>query len=294
MSASTEHSTVTAAEMAAGGPVWDHTTHERFFEYYARESQSEKAFQRFRRVRDTILRLRCDGAGSRILEVADIGCGAGTQSLVWAGSGHSVHALDINEPLLQLGRERAAAAGYAIDFRVGSATGLPWTDQSMDVCIALELIEHVADWQACVDEFARILRPGGVLFMTTTNRLCPIQEEFNLPLYSWYPGRLKRRCERIAVTTRPGLANYAKYPAVNWFTFYQLQTYLVALGFQSLDRFQIMDATGKSALSRLLISSMRSIPALRRLGQICTPGTRILAIKAAKAGKPGRTASALA
>ena len=289
MNANAEHGTVGAAEMATGAPVWDHTTHERFFEYYARESQSEEALQRFSRVRDAILRLRRDPAESQVLEVADIGCGAGSQSLVWAGSGHAVHALDINEPLLKLGRERAAAAGYTIDFRVGSATDLPWADQSMDVCIALELIEHVADWRACVEEFARILRPGGVLFMTTTNRLCPIQEEFNLPLYSWYPGRLKRRCEKMAVTTRPALANYAKYPAVNWFTFYQLQTYLAALGFQSLDRFQIMDATGKSVLARLVISSMQSVPALRRLGQICTPGTRILAIKAAGSGKPART-----
>jgi ubiquinone/menaquinone biosynthesis C-methylase UbiE len=293
MSASGEHGAVTAAEMAAGAAVWDHTTHERFFEYYARESQSEEALQRFRRVRDAILRLRRDGARSRVLEVADIGCGAGTQSLVWAGSGHSVHALDINEPLLQLGRERAAAAAHAIDFRVGSATDLPWADQSMDVCIALELIEHVADWRSCVEEFARILRPGGVLFMTTTNRLCPIQEEFNLPLYSWYPSWLKRRCESMAATTRPALANYAKYPAVNWFTFYQLDAYLAARGFQSLDRFQIMDVGGKSPLARLLISSMRSIPVLRRLGQIFTPGTRILAVKAVGLGEPARAAGSL-
>ena len=127
--------------------------------------------------------------------------------------------------------------------------------------------------------------------MTTTNRLCPIQEEFNLPLYSWYPSRLKRHFELVAVTTRPGLANYAKYPAVNWFTFYQLQAYLAARGFQSRDRFQIMDLNGKSPTARLLINGMRSIPVLRRLGQSCTPGTRILAIKAVGLGKPARTNS---
>ena len=63
MSANAEHGTVSAAEMAAGAPVWDHSTHERFFDYYARESQSEEALQRFSRVRDTILRLRRDGVG---------------------------------------------------------------------------------------------------------------------------------------------------------------------------------------------------------------------------------------
>jgi hypothetical protein len=42
------------------------------------------------------------------------------------------------------------------------------------------------------------------------------QEEFNLPLYSWYPWRLKRHFEAVAVTTRPALANFARYSAVNF------------------------------------------------------------------------------
>lgn len=267
------------AKADLSAPEWDHSTHERFFEYYARESQSENAQGRFRRVRDTVLRVMGDRAAGRVLDVADVGCGAGAQSAVWAESGHSVHALDINEPLVQLGRERAAKAGHAVDFRVGSATNLPWADGSMDVCVALELIEHIADWEGCLNEFVRIVKPGGVLFLTTTNQLCPIQEEFNLPLYSWYPSRLKRHFETVAVTTRPALANYARYPAVNWFTFYRLQSYLAARGFQSLDRFQIMDLNGKGAHARLLISCVRSVAVLRRLGQMCTPGTRILAIK---------------
>jgi SAM-dependent methyltransferase len=179
---------------------------------------------------------------------------------------------------VQLGRVRAAAFSN-IEFRVGSATQLPWADESMDVCVALELIEHIAEWEQCVQEFVRILRPGGVLFMTTTNRLCPIQEEFNLPLYSWYPSALKRHFETEAVTRRPALANFARYPAVNWFTFYQLQRYLRARGLQSLDRFDIMNLDEQGSVARLIVGAVRSIPLLRYFGQLCTPGTRILAIK---------------
>ncbi len=62
------------------------------------------------------------------------------------------------------------------------------------------------------------MRPGGVLYLTTTSCLCPSQMEFRLPLYSWYPGFLKRRYERLAKTTRPELANFAIYPAVHWFS----------------------------------------------------------------------------
>src|ERR1035437_5612052 len=107
---------------------WDHSTHDTFYDYYAKESQTEKAQQRFRGVRDAILRVMVNGERAhRILDVADIGCGAGTQSMIWAELGHAVHAVDVNEPLVDLGRERAAKAGFAIDFCVGSATALPWS-----------------------------------------------------------------------------------------------------------------------------------------------------------------------
>ncbi len=264
------------------GGSWDHSTDERFFEYYARESESEEAVGRFQRVRDAVLRQMRVAPGAQVLDVADIGCGAGMQSMVWASVGHRVHALDVNERLVQLGRDRAAQAGQTIDFRVGSATSLPWADTSMDVCIALELIEHVADWESCVDEFTRVLRPGGALFMTTTNHLCPWQEEFNLPLYSWYPAFAKRHYERLSVTTRPALANFARYPAVNWFTFYQLRNYLAGRGFRSFDRFDIMDVSGMGTGARSLIGAIRAVPLLRFLAQVGTAGTRILAVKEAE------------
>jgi len=266
---------------------WDHSTHDAFYDYYARESGSIEARRRFERMRDAIMRFVQRPAG-RPLEVADVGCGAGTQSIVWAEAGEMVHAVDVNERLIELGRSRAEAAGLTIDFRLGSATDLPWANESMDVCIAPELIEHVADWEGCIREFVRVLRPGGILLMTTTNRLCPIQEEFNLPLYSWYPSALKRRYERLSTTTRPELANYARYPAVNWFTFYGLRRYLAARGFRSVDRFGMMDVTGKSAAAKAVVSAIRSLPPLRFLGQMATPGTRILAIKSGPAAGEAR------
>ena len=279
------------APMSATGPKqaamapWDHSTHDSFYDYYAKASQTETAKERFRGVRDTILRVtahrnRADG----ILDVADIGCGAGTQAMIWAELGHMVHAVDVNEPLLDLGRERAAKAGFAIDFRLGSATALPWPDESVDVCVALELLEHVVEWESCLSEFVRILRPGGALFLTTTNQLCPVQAEFNLPLYSWYPSPLKSHFETLAVTTRPDIANFARYPAVNWFTYYRFRSILAGSGFRCLDRFDTIDLNAKGTAAHLVVTAVRSVPPLRWLGHVLTRGTRILAIK-----RPGAT-----
>jgi 2-polyprenyl-3-methyl-5-hydroxy-6-metoxy-1,4-benzoquinol methylase len=261
------------------GGSWDHGTHQDFYEYYANESQSAATAQRFAGIQATVLRVAAQtGLGSR-LDVADIGCGAGTQCRLWAERGHRVHGVDVNEPLIRLAKTRAAEENLDVDFRVGSATALPWADQAMDVCLVPELLEHVADWQSCVNEAVRVLRPGGLLYLSTTNVLCPKQQEFNLPFYSWYPGPLKRYCERLAVTTRPAIANYAKYPAVHWFSFYGLRSYLQPRGLRCLDRFDLIDTDAKSAPARAVIRLVRDVPPLRFLGHVATPSTYLVAVK---------------
>jgi 2-polyprenyl-3-methyl-5-hydroxy-6-metoxy-1,4-benzoquinol methylase len=259
---------------------WDHGTHQDFYDYYARESESEATQQRFRGIQAAVLRVAAQTGMAAPFDVADIGCGAGTQCRLWAESGHRVVGVDVNEPLIQLAAKRAAEQGLDIKFDIGTATALPWPDRSMDVCLVPELLEHVADWQSCVNEAARILRPGGLLYLSTTNFLCPKQQEFNLPLYSWYPGMLKRYCERLAVTTHPAIANYAKYPAVNWFSFYGLRDYLKPLGFRCLDRFHLIDTAGKSRFAQSIVSALRGIPPLRFLGHLATPSTYLVGVKA--------------
>ena len=252
-----------------------------FVRYYAEQSVSPETLLRFQTVRSMIERtLRARGREPVGLQVADIGCGAATQCLLWARGGHSMHGLDINEELIALGRTRATEAGASVDLRVGTAADLPWPSASMDVCLVPELLEHVADWQVCLQEFARILRPGGVLYLSTTNTLCPAQAEFDLPLYSWYPAALKHHFERLAVTTRPELVSHATYPAINWFTFYSLRRALQAYGFEPvLDRFDLIDTASQGGITRCALAMVRAVAALRWLGQVVTPYTVALAFR---------------
>lgn len=265
--------------------VYRDSSDERFYDYYAKASQSRETLERFVGIRECILRIVEDNALSAgvPLKVADIGCGAGTQCMIWAERGHDVHGLDVNEALVELARARATSAGYVIDFQVGSAVNLPWARESMDICLIAELLEHVADWEACLDECERILKPGGVLFVSTTNKLCPIQQEFNLPMYSWYPAAIKRYVERLAVTSRPGIANFAKYPAVNWFSFYSLRAECGRRGLQSMDRFEIMNLAERAPIAKIIVLLIKRIPWVRWLAHVATLGTIVVAIKEASA-----------
>ena len=259
--------------------AWDHGTHEDFYKYYAEQSLSETTLHRFREIRESVLRVLGEARAATPLDVADIGCGAGTQCRLWAELGHRVVGLDVNEPLIQLGRERACADNLAIDLRVGSATDLPLASASMDVCLVPELLEHVADWESCVKEFARILRPGGLLYLTTTNKLCPVQNEFNLPMYGWYPGFIKRRYETLAATTRPEIANHAKYPAVNWFSYFGLRKYLDRLDFDAMDRFDLLAMRDNGPAVKVVSAVLRYVPGMRLLAHMATPYVLMIGVK---------------
>lgn len=266
----------------SGRPVeteWDTGSHEDFYKHYERHSISPESLSRFSSIRDMILRIAEGSGNRRPMDILDIGCNAGAQARLWVESGHQYRGIDINEPLVQLARRRATEQHLNAEFDVGSATDLPYPDATFDVCLLPELLEHVAEWTTCLNEGMRVLRPGGLLYISTSNWLCPVQQEFNLPLYSWYPPRLKRYYERRAVTDRPDLANYAKYPAVNWFSVYGLRDYLEPMGFHCLDRFDLIDTAKKGLPARMVIAVLRSLSPLRFLGHLATPYTLVVARK---------------
>lgn len=268
-----------------GNAEWDTGTHQDFYRHYEQYSISPASLSRFEAIRDVILRAHAS-SGNEVptLDVLDIGCNAGAQARFWVEKGHRYTGIDINAPLVELARRRAAESGLVAKFGVGSATELPYPAGSFDVCIMPELLEHVAAWRDCLNEAVRVLRPGGALYLSTSNWLCPSQQEFNLPLYSWYPPFLKRYYERRAVTDRPDLANHAKYPAVNWFSVYGLRAYLEPQGFVCLDRFDLVDMGNKGKLSKLVLALLRGLPPLRLLGHVMTPYTVLVARKSPTTG----------
>lgn len=264
-----------------GSKPFDTSTDDRFFEYYEAQSQSEQTIERFDRLIDLILKTMYNHGEVGPFKVADIGGGAGTFARMFARAGHHVTCVDISKDLLEVGQSRAEEEGLDMAFINCSATGTPLPDESLDICVVPELLEHVVEWQACLDEVSRILRPGGLLFLSTTNTLCPKQEEFNLPMYSWYPAPLKRRYERLALTTRPEVANYAKYPAVNWFNFYSLRRALTDRGFSKfLDRMDMIEIRLAGTKASTFAKWCKHVPLARLALQFVTDGSAILAFKA--------------
>lgn len=261
----------------------------RFVQYYSERSTSAQTTARFQAVMEAVIALRSElRLSASRLQMVDVGCGAGTQALQWAAAGHRASGVDVSAPLIELAAQRALELRLAAEFRVGSAEALPFADRSLDVVLLSELLEHVPKWEPCVDEAVRVLRPGGVLYISTTNRLCPVQQEFALPGYSWYPASIKRRCERLAVTTHGHWVQHATFPARHWFSFYQLRQYLGSRGVVARDRFDIMRTDG-SRLKSVAVAAIRASTVLRFTAHVLTPYTIVLGYRAG--GKPGFASS---
>jgi methionine biosynthesis protein MetW len=99
--------------------------------------------------------------GARCL---DVGCGDGRTGRLVTDCGGSYVGVDISE------RAAAATRERGLDARdIQGSDALPFSDQSFDVVLCLEVIEHVLFPDRTVREILRVLRPGGVLIATTPN-----------------------------------------------------------------------------------------------------------------------------
>lgn len=104
-------------------------------------------------------------AGKRVL---DIGCGAGLAAEPLARMGATLVAIDAAAENIAVARDHAAAMGLDIDYRNCGVEALD--EPPFDLIISLEVIEHVTDPALFLGHFARLLKPGGLIILSTPNR----------------------------------------------------------------------------------------------------------------------------
>jgi 2-polyprenyl-3-methyl-5-hydroxy-6-metoxy-1,4-benzoquinol methylase len=97
-------------------------------------------------------------------DVLDAGCGVGYGLEVLATAGAaSVTGVDIDEGAVERARERRVAG----EILTGDLRKLPFEDESFDVVVCFETIHHVADGERALGELHRVLRPGGLLLISS-------------------------------------------------------------------------------------------------------------------------------
>src|SRR6266849_8321900 len=98
-----------------------------------------------------------------VLDAFDAGCGTGFLSLELAARGHRVTGVDFAPAMLEAARRKAAAQGLAVRFEEGDAEQLPFAPHSFDLAISRHVLWTLPHPEAAIDEWLRVLRPGGRL-----------------------------------------------------------------------------------------------------------------------------------
>jgi ubiquinone/menaquinone biosynthesis C-methylase UbiE len=118
---------------------------------------------------DRILDLALAGRGP--LEALDTGCGTGFLSFELAARGHRVTGVDFATAMLTEARRKAAQQNFPVRFEEADAERLPFPSATFDLAISRHVLWTLPHPEAALDEWIRVLRPGG--------RLVVIDGQFN-------------------------------------------------------------------------------------------------------------------
>ncbi len=219
----------------------------------------------------------------RVRTVAVVGCGPWPETVrLLAELGYTSTGV---EPVpAYVDEARASLDGRGV-VHLGSAEDLPVEDASQDIVFLESVLEHVDSPIKSMNEVYRVLAPGGVAVIVTTNRLAFSPSgacaEFNVRFYNWLPRLVKESYVFEQLHFRPELANYTPRPAVHWFTYDDLCALGRAAGFahfySHVDLVRPNDETMRAKpAKRWLLTRVQRSPWLRALALTQIGGTVIM------------------
>ena len=122
------------------------------------------------------LRQRLASTNGRAPRILDIACGDGVMTYRMRRAGMDVVGLDLEQLALLIARDQLTKRdAHGTEFVRGSCMALPFPNGSFDGAVALELIEHLdpALNDTFLSEIRRVLKPGGVVVITTPHKQTP-------------------------------------------------------------------------------------------------------------------------
>ncbi|HEV2046854.1 MAG TPA: methyltransferase domain-containing protein [Chthoniobacterales bacterium] len=160
-------------------------------------AQAIAAVERGRHLLDShsVVKAKLQQPDARVL---DLGTRTGGVLMAAAERGQKPIGIDIAFRWLIIARKRLEEAGLPAHLVCCCAEFLPFRESAFDVVLAENVLEHTAQQQQLIEEAHRVLKPGGVFFATTWNRLA-LAPEPHVRLWGvgWLPLGLAKRYVKL-------------------------------------------------------------------------------------------------
>ena len=107
--------------------------------------------------------------------VLDVACGEGYGSHLLATSARAVEGVDIDSGTVSHATERYRAPN--LKFQCADVLALPFNDAHFDRVVCFETLEHLHDHEGLVNELKRVLKPEGLLILSSPNKASSSDED---------------------------------------------------------------------------------------------------------------------
>jgi SAM-dependent methyltransferase len=197
--------------------------------------------------------------------VLSVGCAFGAELQVLKKRGFFTVGLDPERRFLLVGKTRSNAD----DFIQAIGESIPLRDDSFDLVVLFEVLEHVMKPDVVLKEISSVLKTNGILFLTVPNRFYPVETHgiqicqkqisnlmgIGIPFFSLAPNFLRRRFERARV--------YSDAQLVSLLRRNRFEPFIIEHLMPSLD---IVQQTSLTRAIRQVLHSLSKIPLAKKLG----------------------------
>lgn len=124
----------------------------------------------------------------------DVGCGAGGLTIAFTKRSSAAVAFDIDPKYLEVAKAWGREEGVELNLLMASGENMPFRDGVFHFVACSDIIEHLNNPAKMVGEVARVLKKGGIVYLTCPNRISPRiiwkDNHYLLPLFTLLPRRL--------------------------------------------------------------------------------------------------------
>ncbi len=170
-------------------------------------------------------------------KIIDIGSGKGGYILDALSHGANVQGLEYNQEYIDIAKNELKNHGFDAQIVHGAGEDMPFSGESFDVANLGEVIEHVQDPMQVLKELYRVLREGGMAYMSVPNRYSVKDTHFHLYFVNWVPRKFASKYISIfgrhkKYSTEAGRQ---KLDEMHYFTYRQIKKICEQTGFMITD-----------------------------------------------------------